>query len=73
MNIFVYRTRIEAPAEEVFAWHSRPGAFERLTPPWEKVKVIERTDGIKDGARVVLNTFACLFPQQWVPEHRGYE
>ena len=73
MNIFVYRTRIEAPAEEVFRWHSRPGAFERLTPPWEKVKVVERSDGIRDSPRVVLTTFLGLLPQQWVLEHRGYE
>ena len=39
---FVHRTRIAAPAEEVFRWHARPGALERLTPPWEPVEVIER-------------------------------
>lgn len=30
MPIFIRRSRIPAPAEEVFAWHARPGAFERL-------------------------------------------
>ena len=29
---FVKRTCIEAPAQEVFAWHWRPEALERLTP-----------------------------------------
>ena len=30
------RSRVEAPAEEVFRWHARPGALERLSPPWER-------------------------------------
>ena len=47
-------TRIESPVEAVWQWHVRPGAFERLTPPWEKVRVLERTGGIENGARVVL-------------------
>jgi uncharacterized protein (TIGR01777 family) len=39
---FIKTTRLDAPAAEVFRWHERPGAFERLTPPWERVDVIER-------------------------------
>ena len=39
---------LPASVEEVFAWHERPGAFERLTPPWERVIVIERSGGIRD-------------------------
>lgn len=69
---FVRRTRINAPAEEVFHWHARPGAFERLTPPWSPVEVVERTGGIEDGARVVLKM--PLGPTHlsvgWVAEHR---
>jgi len=39
-EIFVRRSRIEAPSEEVFDWHARSGAFQRLTPPWETVQII---------------------------------
>ena len=46
--------RLPFPAEAVFAWHARPGAIERLTPPWEHVQVIERSGGIEDGGRVVM-------------------
>jgi ligand-binding SRPBCC domain-containing protein len=48
---FVRRTRIAAPAAEVFRWHARQGALERLTPPWESIEVLERTGGIEDGSR----------------------
>jgi uncharacterized protein (TIGR01777 family) len=50
----IYRTRIDAPAEAVFHWHSRPGALERLTPPWVPVRVVSRGGGIESGARVIL-------------------
>jgi len=70
---FVYRSRIDAPAEEVFAWHERPGAFERLQPPWESVQVIQRTGGIRDGDRVILQTRVGPVAVRWVIEHRDYQ
>ncbi|HQK88737.1 MAG TPA: hypothetical protein PLU25_14030, partial [Acidobacteriota bacterium] len=51
---FVHSSRIEVPAEFAFAWHERPGALERLTPPWDRVAVRERAGSIHDGDRVVL-------------------
>jgi uncharacterized protein (TIGR01777 family) len=69
---FVRRARIEAPAEAVFEWHARPGALERLTPPWDRVEFIERTGGIEDGARVVLRMRTGPIHQRWVAEHRDY-
>lgn len=70
---FVYRTRIPAPATEVFAWHLRPGAFERLAPPWAPVEVVERTGGIENGARVVLRIAVGPVSRLWVAEHRDVE
>ena len=29
-----YSSVVDAPRDEVFAWHARPGAFNRLSPPW---------------------------------------
>ncbi len=63
-------TRIECPVEEVWQWHTRPGAFERLTPPWEKVRLLERTGGIENGARVVLEVKAGPVHFRWVAVHR---
>jgi uncharacterized protein len=39
MNPIEFRRLLElnTEADEVFRWHSRPGAFERLGPPWDKV------------------------------------
>jgi len=72
-QIFSRRLRIPAPATDVFQWHARPGAFERLTPPWEAVEILERSGGIENGARVVLRMRLGPFSRQWIAEHYGYE
>src|SRR6478736_6693132 len=71
-ELFVRRSRIAAPAEAVFRWHERPGAFERLTPPWEAVRVVERRGGIEDGARIVLRMGPGPLGMRWVAEHRDF-
>ena len=69
-ELFVKRSHLDAPADAVFQWHERPGAFERLTPPWERVRVVEREGGIADG-RVVLR-MGGPFAVRWVAQHRDY-
>lgn len=64
---------INAPVEAVFAFHERPDAFERLTPPDQPVSVISRTGGIETGARVVLRMGFGLLSLKWVALHTRYE
>jgi ligand-binding SRPBCC domain-containing protein len=70
---FIRRSRIEAPAAYVYAWHALPDALERLTPPGERVKIIEKTGGIERGARVVLQFGRWPFRRRWVAEHLEFE
>ena len=71
---FTKRSRIEAPASAVFAWFARPGAFERLAPPWEPVRVIARTGTAPQiGSRTEFNVSIGPFPQRWVAEHTAFE
>lgn len=65
-------SRLPFSAESVFAWHERPGAFERLTPPWERAEVLERSGGLEDGGRVVLRVGAPI-GLRWVARHLDYE
>ena len=60
-------------AEEAFAWHERPGALERLVPPWERVEVLERSGGITAGARVVVRVHQGPVTLRWVARHRDYQ
>ena len=53
--------------EEVFAWHTRPGAMPRLVPPWQPMKVVAETTSVANG-RAVLGLPAGL---RWVAQHEG--
>ena len=59
-------------AEEGFAWHERPGALDRLIPPWESVSVLKRGNGVRDGS--VVELAQCIGPlkMKWVAKHYGY-
>ena len=69
-----FRTQvaIDAPAARVFAWHARDGAFERLVPPWDAIRIVERSGGIENGARTVLEMRVGPVPVRWTAVHRDY-
>ena len=60
-------------AAELFAWHARPGAFERLNPPWQPVEILERGGGIENGARTVIRVPMGPFKKTWVAIHEGFQ
>ena len=72
MQEFRKQVHAPVPVEALFAWHERDGAFERLSPPWDRPKVLEHTGGIRDGAKVVLQVQAGPVPTTWTLEHRAY-
>jgi len=61
-EIIELSSTLPVSAEEAFAWHERPGAFERLTPPWERVTVVDRPPELAEGARVVVSGHTNLRP-----------
>jgi hypothetical protein len=72
--MFVRRSSMPVSAEDLFRWHSRPGAFERLSPPWEEVRVLSRRGaGIEVGAQVEIKTKIGPLWQRWLAEHTRYE
>ncbi len=48
-----FSTLIDAPIESVIAWHERPGAIERLLPPWLPLRVAEESRSLADGTAVL--------------------
>ncbi len=67
-----FKSRIDAPAEALFQWHARPGAFERLAPPWTNIE-LEKHEGIHDGDRAVFYLTFGPLRLKWVAEHHDYE
>ena len=72
MPIYEKRSILDVDAATLFAWHTRPGAFERLSPPWERLQVLARYGGITDGARVTLLLSRGPMRIRWEVLHRGF-
>lgn len=72
MPTFSERLRVPVSAADLFRWHERPGAFSRLTPPWQPVSLVSH-QGIRDGDRAVIRLGAGPVGLDWVAEHRAYE
>jgi uncharacterized protein (TIGR01777 family) len=66
------RSAMPVSAEALFAWHERPGAFERLTPGFMPAQVLARSGGITAGSRVTLGIPVGPVTTIWEMEHVGY-
>jgi uncharacterized protein len=66
-----YSSVIDADRDEVFSWHTRPGAITRLIPPWQPVRVLREAGSLRDG-RATLSLPGGL---RWVAAHKpdGYD
>ena len=73
MALFRYRSELPYSREKVFEWHMRPGALERLSPPWMQVRVIRREGEIHDGGRVVLGIRQGPAEVKWEARHTAFE
>jgi len=71
---FVKESVIRAAPERVFAFHELPDALVRLTPPWERVRVIRHADIARVGSEASIETrVAGLIPVRWVARHTAYD
>lgn len=71
---FVKESVIRASPERVFAFHELPDAFERLMPPWEKAKILQKADITKIGSQAIIEMKVLgIFPAKWIAEHTKYE
>lgn len=52
--------------EDLYQWHLRPGAFERLNPPWNPAKLTFPHPGVFNGAIVSLRVMGVI---PWVLKH----
>lgn len=70
---FIKESVIHATPERVFAFHEQPDALEKLTPPWESVKVLQKANITEIGSRAIIETrLFGIVPARWVAEHTVY-
>lgn len=68
METFTRQLKLPVPADVLFEWHTRPGAFQRLTPPWEPVEMSEMSQGISNGSRGEIRIQTGPISQKWIAE-----
>ena len=72
-QVFEARGELPHPASEVFAWHAREGAFQRLTPPWDPIEVVSKQgEGIHEGVRLVIRMRLGPVSVKWSARHTRY-
>ena len=64
-----YSSVLDHPIGDVFGWHERPGAFQRLTPPRLGARLVTETSSLADGRAVVRLPGGI----RWVAQHHDYE
>jgi uncharacterized protein (TIGR01777 family) len=71
---FIRTTHIDGiSSNELFAWHIREGAFERLNPPWQQFKVIERKGNIQNNGTVKIKMkIGGPIHTTWLVKHSDY-
>ncbi len=70
----VYRTEIPVTPDVLMAWHASPGAFERLTPPWRRVDVVEQRGTVEPGSHKTLRIpLAGPVGIEWALRHEALE
>jgi hypothetical protein len=68
MRTVEFASSLPFTASAGFDWHARPGAFQRLVPPWAPVR-LEQFEGIREGDRAVLRIGPGPLALRWVAEH----
>jgi len=69
MTEIAQRSLMPAAADELFAWQARPGAFERLLPPWEQVELRRVARSLSGGEQAEFVIPIGPLRQRWVADH----
>ena len=65
----VFESEMPAPRDALSDWHMRPGAFERLSPPWDDVELQSQEHPITDGSRATVVLRRGPLRTRWVARH----
>ena len=68
----VFESPMPVSASALAQWHERPGAFERLAPPWERMRVVQRRGGVEDGGVLIFQVAKGPLWLTWEAYHDLY-
>lgn len=70
MPRFVRTSVLPETPGELFAWHARPGALTRLTPPWRLLRRLDPEAPLQEGQKVRLQLGIGPWRVPWTACHR---
>jgi uncharacterized protein (TIGR01777 family) len=70
---FELASDFELPQSDLFSYHAKPGALDRLIPPWENVTISQRPRSIEAGVEVLLRQRLGFFSLPWLARHTEYD
>ncbi|QDT59067.1 Epimerase family protein [Stieleria bergensis] len=73
MKRYVAVSTMPVPIEQAFAYHDRPGAFERLIPPWKTVTVEHNDRSLQPDSQVTMRVHMGPLRPKWVARHTRLE
>jgi uncharacterized protein (TIGR01777 family) len=69
MQIFIRRLIVPCSGEELYSWHAREGAFERLCAPWEQIRHVH-ADPLADDAKRIFEVKKGGLWMRWIADHQ---
>lgn len=69
---FHYESELPFSSDDVFSWHLREGALDRLVPPWINARVVARGSPRQVGSKTILRFGFGPFHTDWVAEHTHF-
>jgi uncharacterized protein len=69
MPIFKRTSTVDCDVEDLHRYHANPGALNRLIPPWENISILNRSDSLVVGSKVVIKNSICGVPVTWLAQH----
>jgi len=70
--LFKYESFLPFSQEDVFAWHMREGALDRMIPPWVNTQINKRGRPDVVGSKTVFHFSLGPYHTDWVSEHTSF-
>ena len=71
-HVSVKRVELSSSIEDVFEYHTRGGASERLIPAWSSLRVLKSNKDLKNSTIAILRLKVGPIGIRWIAQHSGY-
>jgi uncharacterized protein (TIGR01777 family) len=68
-----FSTLLPTTARGAYDWHTRPGAIDRMMPPWQQVKITSPRTELADGSIVRFELGRSPLALKWEARHENVE